>query len=97
MNISQPNSWKITVSSGAREGVKAATAQPTVGSQMQNYAAQTEKHIERTDTHAHKVLSHFQQKAVEAQVTALTESAEITRNSDGLDPAILKNTALIDN
>lgn len=44
-----------------------------------------------------ELAGELQQKAVEAAVTALTESAEITRNSDGLDPAILKNTALIDN
>ncbi len=44
-----------------------------------------------------ELAGELQQKAVEAEVTALTESAEITRSSEGLDPAILKNSALIDN
>ncbi len=39
----------------------------------------------------------LQQKAVEAKVTELTEAAKIEKMVDGLDPAILKNTALIDN
>ncbi|MCV2867368.1 peptidylprolyl isomerase [Defluviimonas sp. WL0002] len=44
-----------------------------------------------------ELAGELQQQAVEAQVTALTEAAEITRNIEGMDPAILKNTALIDN
>lgn len=44
-----------------------------------------------------ELAGELQQKAVEAQVTQLTETAEVTRNVEGMDPAILKNTALIDN
>jgi len=39
----------------------------------------------------------IQQKAVEDKVKAVTASAKIEKSVDGIDPAILKNTALIDN
>ncbi len=37
----------------------------------------------------------LQQKAVEARVTELTEAAKVTRNTEGLDPAILKNADIL--
>ena len=44
-----------------------------------------------------ELAGELQQKAVESEVTALTEAAAITRNVEGIDPAVLKNTTLIDN
>ena len=38
----------------------------------------------------------LQQKAVEDKVKALTDGAKIEKTADGIDPTILKNTALID-
>ncbi len=58
---------------------------PTVGTELKNYAKQTEKHIERTDTHAHKVLSHFEVKAAEAGVAFTGLHAR----TDGVDRAII--------
>ena len=58
---------------------------PTVGTQLQNYAAQTEKHIERTDTHAHKVLTDFELKAAQAGVAFTGLHAR----TDGVDRAII--------
>ena len=39
----------------------------------------------------------LQSRAVEAKVTELTGAAKIEKKVDGIDPAILKNVALIDN
>lgn len=39
----------------------------------------------------------LQGDAVEAKVTELTEAAKVEKMVEGIDPAILKNTALIDN
>jgi peptidyl-prolyl cis-trans isomerase C len=38
----------------------------------------------------------IQQKAVEAEITALTDKAEITRPGEGLDPALLRDASLLD-
>lgn len=38
----------------------------------------------------------LRQKAVEARVTELTEAAKVEKKADGIDPALLKNSALID-
>ena len=59
---------------------------PTAGSQMGAYGKQTEKHIERTDTHAHKVLTHFELKAAEAGVPFTGLHAR----TDGVDRAIIE-------
>jgi nucleotide-binding universal stress UspA family protein len=59
---------------------------PTVGTQLPAYEKQTEKHIERTDTHAHKVLTHFQMKAAEAGV----EFHGLHARTDGVDRAIIE-------
>jgi nucleotide-binding universal stress UspA family protein len=58
---------------------------PTVGTQLPAYERQTEKHIERTDTHAHKVLTHFELKAAEAGVAFTGLHAR----TDGVDRAII--------
>ncbi|WP_413852132.1 peptidylprolyl isomerase, partial [Albidovulum sp.] len=39
----------------------------------------------------------LQSRAVEAKVTELTGAAKVEKKVDGIDPAILKNVALIDN
>ena len=59
---------------------------PTAGTQMSAYGKQTEKHIERTDTHAHKVLTHFELKAAEAGVPFTGLHAR----TDGVDRAIIE-------
>ena len=41
---------------------------PAPDARMSEYAQRTERHIEKTDTHAHKVLTDFQLKAAEAGV-----------------------------
>ncbi|MCU9848149.1 peptidylprolyl isomerase [Defluviimonas sp. WL0024] len=41
--------------------------------------------------------SELQGSAVEAKVTELTEAAKVEKMVEGIDPAILKNTALIEN
>ncbi len=41
---------------------------PTVGIQLSQYERETTAHITRTDTHAHKVISYFQQHALDAGV-----------------------------
>ncbi len=58
---------------------------PTVGSQLPEYTKQTEKHIERTDTHAHKVLTDFELKAAQAGVAFTGLHAR----TDGVDRAII--------
>lgn len=58
---------------------------PTLGTQLPAYEKQTEKHIERTDTHAHKVLTHFEVKAAESGVPFTGLHAR----TDGVDRAIL--------
>ena len=58
---------------------------PTVGIQLPAYGRQTEKHIERTDTHARKVLSHFEVMAAEAGVAFTGLHAR----TDGVDRAII--------
>ena len=59
---------------------------PTVSTQLPAYERQTEKHIERTDTHAHKVLTHFELKAAEAGVAFTGLHAR----TDGVDRAIIE-------
>ena len=59
---------------------------PTAGTQLPAYGKQTEKHIERTDTHARKVLSHFEVKAAEAGVAFTGLHAR----TDGVDRAIIE-------
>ena len=59
---------------------------PTVGTQLPAYERQTEKHIERTDTHARKVLSHFEVMAAEAGVAFTGLHAR----TDGVDRAIIE-------
>lgn len=44
-----------------------------------------------------ELAGELQGRAVEAKVTELTEAAKIEKTVDGIDPAILKNSALIDN
>lgn len=44
-----------------------------------------------------ELAGEIQGKAVEAKVTELTVAAKIEKMADGIDPAILKNSALIDN
>lgn len=39
----------------------------------------------------------LQGRAVEAKVTELTDAAKVEKKTEGIDPAILKNVALIDN
>ncbi len=58
---------------------------PTVGTQLPAYEKQTERHIERTDTHAHRVLTHFEVKAAEAGVAFTGLHAR----TDGVDRAII--------
>jgi len=38
----------------------------------------------------------LRQQAVEAKVTELTKAAKVEKKADGIDPAVLKNSALID-
>jgi nucleotide-binding universal stress UspA family protein len=59
---------------------------PTVGTQLPAYEKQTEQHITRTDTHAHKVLTHFELKAAEAGVAF----SGLHARTDGVDRAILE-------
>lgn len=44
-----------------------------------------------------ELMGDLQQKAVEDKVTALTTESKVEKTVDGIDPAILKNTALLDN
>jgi nucleotide-binding universal stress UspA family protein len=59
---------------------------PTVGTQLPAYEQATEKHIERTDTHARNVLSRFEVMAAEARVTFTGLHAR----TDGVDRAIIE-------
>jgi len=59
---------------------------PTVSTQLSAYDKQTKQHIERTDTHAHKVLTHFEVKAAEAGVAFTGLHAR----TDGVDRAIIE-------
>jgi peptidyl-prolyl cis-trans isomerase C len=43
-----------------------------------------------------ELAAEIENKAIEAKVNELTTAAKITRPGEGIDPAILKNTALID-
>ena len=43
-----------------------------------------------------ELAAEIENAAIEAKVKELTDAATITREGDGLDPTILKNTALID-
>jgi peptidyl-prolyl cis-trans isomerase C len=43
-----------------------------------------------------ELAAEVETKALEAHVTALTEAAAVTRTADGIDPAILRNGALLD-
>lgn len=44
-----------------------------------------------------EIEAELRQKAVEAKIEGAVDGAEVTRSVDGIDPAILKNTALLDN
>lgn len=44
-----------------------------------------------------EIAMEIQQQAIEKAVTELLAKSEIARNVEGLDPAVLKNSALIDN
>ena len=59
---------------------------PTVGTQLPAYEKQTEKHIERTDTHARAILTRFELKAAEAGVAFKGLHAR----TDGVDRAIIE-------
>ena len=59
---------------------------PTVGTQLPAYEAATERHIERTDTHARSVLTRFELKAAEAGVAFTGLHAR----TDGVDRAIIE-------
>jgi peptidyl-prolyl cis-trans isomerase C len=43
-----------------------------------------------------ELAAEIENKAIEARVTELTAAAKVTRPGEGIDPTILKNTALID-
>lgn len=43
-----------------------------------------------------EIEAHLQQTAIEAKLKELTEAAEITRNVEGIDPAVLKDQTLLD-
>ena len=58
---------------------------PTVGTQLPVYEAATERHIERTDTHARAVLTRFELKAADAGVAFIGLHAR----NDGIDRAII--------
>ena len=59
---------------------------PTVGTQLPAYEQATERHIERTDTHARSVLTRFELKAAEAGVGFTGLHAR----TDGVDRAIIE-------
>jgi nucleotide-binding universal stress UspA family protein len=59
---------------------------PTVGTQLPAYELATERHIERTDTHAHDVLTRFELKAKEAGVAF----SGLHARTDGVDRAIIE-------
>lgn len=59
---------------------------PTVGTQLPAYEQATERHIERTDTHARSVLTRFELKAAEAGVAFTGLHAR----TDGVDRAIIE-------
>lgn len=59
---------------------------PTVSTQLPVYERETERHIERTDTHAHRVLTQFELKAAEAGVAFTGLHAR----TDGVDRAIIE-------
>jgi nucleotide-binding universal stress UspA family protein len=59
---------------------------PMEGSPLPAYAEATEKHIARTDTHAHNVLARFEVLAVEAGVAFTGLHAR----TDGVDRAIIE-------
>ena len=66
--------------------VEPDTPMPMEGSPLPAYAEATEKHIVRTDTHAHKVLSRFEVMAAEAGVAFTGLHAR----TDGVDRAIIE-------
>jgi peptidyl-prolyl cis-trans isomerase C len=43
-----------------------------------------------------ELAAEVEQKALEAHVASLTEAAEITKTADGIDPAILRDGAILD-
>ena len=59
---------------------------PTVGTQLPAYEVATERHIERTDSHARGVLTRFELKAVEAGMAFTGLHAR----NDGIDRAIIE-------
>jgi nucleotide-binding universal stress UspA family protein len=59
---------------------------PTVGTQLPAYEVATERHIEKTDTHARQVLTRFELKAREAGITF----SGLHARTDGVDRAIIE-------
>jgi peptidyl-prolyl cis-trans isomerase C len=43
-----------------------------------------------------ELAADLQQRAIEAHITAVTEAATVERLGDGLDPAVLSDTTLLD-
>jgi nucleotide-binding universal stress UspA family protein len=58
---------------------------PSSGAHLMAYTAEAERHIERTDTHAHDVLTRFEARAAEAGVAFTGLHAR----TDGVDQAII--------
>lgn len=58
---------------------------PSMGAPLAAYEEATERHIVKTDTHAHRILSHFEQKAAEAGVAF----SGLHARTDGVDRAII--------
>lgn len=44
-----------------------------------------------------ELAAEIEQQAIEAHVKALTDAAQVTRPGEGIDPAVLKDTTLLDN
>lgn len=66
-------------------GTMDGTMDGTMGSMMKAYGAANTRHIERTDAHARNILTHFEQKAVEAGVSFTGLHAR----TNGVDQAII--------
>jgi peptidyl-prolyl cis-trans isomerase C len=53
--------------------------------------------VPKFDDVKEQLAGDLRQAAVEAKVKELTDAAKVEKKADGIDPAILKNTALIGN